>query len=78
MRITDIIKEEASATATASSDIATAISPHIAVGDKKTRKKYGTMGGLPNPPKAKKQTPRDNALNMKDTSIFGGPIKRNM
>jgi len=27
-------------------------------------------------PKPKKQKPSDNALDMKGTSIFGGPIKR--
>jgi hypothetical protein len=65
-----------SATVTQSSDIATVTSPHIAIGDKKTRKKYGLTGGLPNPPKAKRIDPKDNALDMKGTSIFGGPLKR--
>ena len=65
-----------SATVTQSSDIATTVSPHIAIGDKKTRKKYGLTGGLPNPPKAKMQDPKDNALNKKGTSIFGGPLRR--
>jgi hypothetical protein len=64
------------ATVTQSSDIATVTSPHIAIGDKKTRKKYGLTGGLPNPPKAKRIDPKDNALDMKGTSIFGGPLKR--
>jgi hypothetical protein len=61
---------------TSASDIAVTVSPHIAIGDKKTRKKYGLTGGLPNPPKAKAQKPTDNALDMKGTSIFGGPLKR--
>ena len=65
-----------SVTVTQAGDISTTVSPHIAIGDKKTRKKYGLMGGLPNPPKAKAQTPKDNALDMKGTSIFGGPLKR--
>ena len=61
---------------TSASDIAVTVSPHIAIGDKKTRKKYGLTGGLPNPPKAKRIDPKDNALDMKGTSIFGGPLKR--
>jgi len=32
------------------------------------------MGKTPKHPKPKKQKPTDNALNMKDTSIFGGPM----
>ena len=75
MRWREII-EAASAGATASGNIATVANPHMAIGDKKTRKKYGLTGGLPNPPKAKAQKPTDNALNMKGTSIFGGPLKR--
>ena len=65
-----------SVTVTSSGDIAAVNNPHMAIGDKKTRKKYGLTGGLPNPPKAKAQKPTDNALNMKGTSIFGGPLKR--
>jgi len=61
---------------TQAGDISTTVSPHIAIGDKKTRKKYGLTGGLPNPPKAKRIDPKDNALDMKGTSIFGGPLKR--
>ena len=70
------VDETATAGATSSGNIATVTSPHMAIGDKKTRKKYGLTGGLPNPPKAKAQKPTDNALNMKGTSIFGGPLKR--
>lgn len=70
------VDETATAGATSSGNIATVVSPHIAIGDKKTRKKYGLTGGLPNPPKAKAQKPTDNALDMKGTSIFGGPLKR--
>lgn len=71
------IYETATAGATSAGSVATVSSPHLAIGDKKTRKKYGTMGANPNPPKAKMQKPTDNALNMKNTSIFGGTIKRN-
>ena len=63
--------------ATGSGNIASVVSPHIAIGDKKARKKYGLLGMSPNPPKAKMQKPTDNALDMKGTSIFGGAIKRN-
>ena len=70
------MKETATAGATSSGNNATVASPQRAIGDKKKRKKYGLMGGLPNPPKAKAQKPTDNALNMKGTSIFGGPLKR--
>ena len=70
------VDETATAGATSSGNIATVTSPHMAIGDKKTRKKYGLTGGLPNPPKAKRIDPKDNALDMKGTSIFGGPLKR--
>lgn len=79
-KVSDIFKAldqvDESITVTSAGDVGTVVSPHIAIGDKKTRRKYGLMGGLPNPPKAKPQKPTDNALNMKDTSIFGGPLKR--
>jgi len=70
------VDETATAGATSAGNIATVASPHMAIGDKKTRKKYGLTGGLPNPPKAKRVDPKDNALNMKGTSIFGGPLRR--
>jgi hypothetical protein len=76
MRITDIITEVASSSTTSSSDITTVVSPHIAIGNKEKRKRYGQKGENPSPPKAKMQTPKHNALNMMNTSIFGGPIKR--
>tara|TARA_A200000113_G_scaffold211081_1_gene211487 strand:- start:3426 stop:4154 length:729 start_codon:yes stop_codon:yes gene_type:complete len=75
--IAKAIFEAPSPGATGSSNIASVVSPHIAIGDKKARKKYGLLGMSPNPPKAKMQKPTDNALNMKGTSIFGGAIKRN-
>jgi len=75
MRIKEII-ETASAGATASGNIASVVNPHVAIG--KDLKKYsgspGKMGKAPKPPKPKKQKPTDNALNMKNTSIFGGPM----
>ena len=71
------LDEIASPGATSAGNIATVASPHLAIGDKKTRKKYGSLvGAVPNPPKAKMQKPTDNALDMKGTSIFGGTLKR--
>jgi hypothetical protein len=58
------------------------VSPHIAIGKDRFKKSFtGTPGksGTKSPkvPKIKKQKPTDNALDMKGTSIFGGPaIKR--
>jgi hypothetical protein len=80
MRIKEII-ETATAGATASGNIASVVNPHVAIGSDSERKRYsgspGKMGKAPRPPKAKKQKPTDNALNMKNTSIFGGPaLKR--
>ena len=73
MKILEILSEEASAGATSSSSIATLVSPHIALGDKAARKRYG-KGGSPNPPKAKQAKNPDgtakNALDM-PTNIFG-------
>ena len=84
MRLYEIIniKEQATAGATSSGNIATVVSPHIAIGKARGKKSYiGSPGKsgtkAPNTPKPKKQKPTDNALNMKGTSIFGGPaIKR--
>ena len=64
LRADSIVKptnETASAGSTSAGAIATIANPHI------TRYKG---------PKPKKQKPSDNALNMKNVSIFGGPKKR--
>ena len=86
MKITEIVtinlKEYATAGATSAGSIATTVSPHIAIGPDRFKKSFtGTPGKsgtkAPRVPKAKKQKPTDNALNMKSASIFGGPaIKR--
>jgi hypothetical protein len=55
------IHEEASAGATSAGNIASVANPHIT--------KYKG-------PKPKKQKPTDNALDMKNVSIFGGPQRR--
>ena len=68
--------ESATAGSTSSGSIATVVSPHIAIGDKKARDAYGKKGMPANPPKAKMQKPTDNALDMKGISIFGGALKR--
>ena len=77
MKIKDII-ETATAGATASGNIASVVNPHIAIGNKAQQKSYagvpGKMGKAPKHPKPKSQKPTDNALDMKGTSIFGGPM----
>lgn len=79
MKVWEILQEEASTGATSAGNIATVVSPHLAIGSKSRRKKYG-KGGKPMPPKAlqakTKHGTAKNALDMK-TSIFGGsPLKR--
>ena len=80
MRISEIL-EQATAGATASGNISTVVSPHIAIGKDRTKKSFTGSPGksgtkAPKPPKPKKTKPTDNALDMKGTSIFGGPLKR--
>ena len=81
MKINEIIQETATAGSTSAGNIATVANPHVAVGPDRFKKSYtGTPGvsgtKAPRPPKPKKQKPTDNALDMKGTSIFGGPLKR--
>ena len=82
--ISQKIKEQATAGATSSGNIASVVSPHIAIGKDRFKKSYtGTPGRsgtkAPNVPKPKKQKPTDNALDMTGTSLFGGPaVSRNM
>lgn len=76
MRIKDLI-ETASAGATSAGNIATVVNPHISPGPARGKKSYtGTPGrsGTKAPPQPKpvKQKPTDNALDMVNTSIFGG------
>ena len=76
------INEAATAGATSSGSIATIANPHLSPGKARGKKSYtGTPGNSgtksPPQPKPKNQTPTDNALDMKGTSIFGGPaLKR--
>ena len=78
MLIKEILSETATAGGTSAGAIATVVSPHIAIGDEKARKKYG-KGASPKPPKATQIKNSDgtvkNALDI-NTSIFGGAIKR--
>ena len=88
MKINEVIvqkiEEQATAGATSSGNIASVVSPHIAIGKDRFKKSYtGTPGRsgtkAPNVPKPKMQKPTDNAILMPGTSLFGGPaIKRNM
>ena len=85
MKINEVIvKEQATAGATSSGNIASVVSPHVAIGPDRFKKSYtGTPGRsgtkAPNVPKPKKQKPTDNALDMTGTSLFGGPaISRSM
>ena len=81
MKISELI-ESATAGATSAGSIGTVVSPHLAIGKSRGNKSYTGSPGksgtkAPKPPLPKKQKPTDNALNMKGTSIFGGPaIKR--
>ena len=81
MKINEIIQETATAGSTSAGNIATVVSPHVAIGSDRFKKSYTGSPGVsgtkaPRPPKPKKQKPTDNALDMKGTSIFGGPLKR--
>ena len=81
MKINEIIQETATAGSTSAGNIATVANPHVAIGSDRFKKSYTGSPGVsgtkaPRPPKPKKQKPTDNALDMKGTSIFGGPLKR--
>jgi hypothetical protein len=88
MKVHEILSETATAGATSSGNIATVVSPHLAIGKKRGKKSYigdpwGGKSGTkaPKPPKVKQKKNKNgtavNALDMKGTSIFGGTtIKR--
>jgi len=81
MKISEIL-ESATPGATSAANIGTVDAPHISPGKARGKSSYiGSPGKsgtkAPPQPKPKKQKPTDNALNMKGTSIFGGPaLKR--
>ena len=76
------MNETATAGATSAANIGTVDAPHISPGPARGKKSYiGSPGKsgtkAPPQPKPKAQKPTDNALDMKGTSVFGGPtIKR--
>jgi len=73
------VKETATAGATSAGNIASVANPHISPGKDKNKAagSPGKMGKSPAQPKPKKQKPTDNALDMKNTSLFGGAaVKR--
>lgn len=82
MKISEILKETATAGATSAGNIATVANPHISPGKARGKTSYTGSPGksgtkAPPQPKPKKQKPTDNALNM-GTSLFGegNAIKR--
>jgi hypothetical protein len=85
MKIRDLF-EYASMGATSSANIGTVVSPHLAIGKARGNKSYTGSPGksgtkAPNPPKVVQPKTKAgtaiNALDMKGTSLFGGPsIKR--
>ena len=85
MRIREIIKETATAGSTSAGNIATVVSPHIAIGKDRGNKSYTGSPGksgtrAPKVPKVKQAKNANgtakNALDMK-TNIFGeGALKR--
>lgn len=79
MLIKEILGEDASAGATSAGSIATVVSPHLAIG--KPSKSYTGSPGksgtkAPKVPKVKQLKNKDgtakNALDMSNTSVFGG------
>ena len=83
MKISDIIKEQATVGATSSGNIATVVSPHIAIGKDRKKKSFtGTPGksGTKAPRLPKIVQPKNpdgtakGAHKLKGMSLFGGPI----
>ena len=84
MRINEIlIKEQATAGSTSSGNIATVVSPHIAIGPDRSKKSYtGTPGhsGKRAPRLPTTYTPKNSngtakgAHELAGTSLFGGPL----
>ncbi len=72
------LREDATSGSTSAGNIATVVSPDLAIGNKKQRKKYG-KGKKVTPPAVTQAKNTNgtvkNALDM-NVSLFGGPIKR--
>lgn len=76
-----ITNEAASVSATSTAAISSIPNPHISPGPARGKRSYiGSPGksGTRSPPqpKPKKQKPTDNALDMKNVSLFGAPLRR--
>lgn len=85
MKIKELFFEAGSAGATTSAAVASVPNPHIAIGPDRFSKTYTGSPGksgtkAPRPPKAKQPKKPDgtavNALDMKNTSLFGGSFVR--
>ena len=85
MRIKEVIGEAASPGATSAGNIATVVSPHIAIGQERFKKSYTGSPGksgtkAPKLPKVvQKKKPSGvayGAHELPNTSLFGGPLKR--
>ena len=83
MKINEVIRETATAGATSSSNIATVVSPHIAIGKDRFKKSYSGSPGLsgtkaPRLPKISQPTNPDGTAKgahaLPGTSLFGGPL----
>ena len=79
------LAEDPSAGTTNTNSIGTVVSPHIAIGKDRKNKSYSGSPGksgtkAPAVPKAVQAKNSDgtakNALDLKSTSVFGGPLKR--
>ncbi len=79
MKIIEILSETATTGSTSSGNIASVVSPHLAIGDKNRRKKYG-KGGNPKPPMTVQAKNKDgtakNALDMPNNIFGAGAVKR--
>jgi hypothetical protein len=83
MKITEIIKETASAGVTSTASIGTVDAPHISPGKARGKKSYtgspGSGSGTKAPPQPKIVQPKNkngtavNGLDIKGKSLFGGP-----
>ena len=85
MRIKEVIGEAASPGATSAGNIATVVSPHIAIGQDRFKKSYTGSPGksgtkAPKLPKIvqpkKKDGTAKGAHALPGVSLFGGPLKR--
>ena len=85
MKISEVIREQATAGATSAGNIATLANPHVAAGPDRFKKSYTGSPGksgtkAPKLPKVvQKKKPSGvayGAHELPNTSLFGGPLKR--